>query len=293
MESTTAQAQSTGSPYYPPTNVGIIPGTGRRSYAPACWAWTNRAVSVRRAGVMVSPMVRDAGDLGARQASVLARPAGLSAGSSLRTRARRSGRGEGGEAAQLDDRARVVEHRPAPIDNDVARRRAHRQVGPHRRDQPVHRLGRSADADAGPHGTRGNPEPRRQGVRAEPAVASNATTPIGSAESAKIRSTSTPSIASSPATSRVRSALSCAASAPAGNAPSASHAAANAIAPITLGEPASWRAGAVVQSVRSARTSRTAPPPARWGAPSSSQSRRPTRAPAPNGAYVSCPEKAM
>ena len=52
------------------------------------------------------------------------------------------------------------------------------------------------------------------------------------------------------------------------------------------------RAGDVVHTTRSWRTSRTAPPPARYGSPASSQSRRPTSAPAPNGAYVLCPENA-
>ena len=53
-----------------------------------------------------------------------------------------------------------------------------------------------------------------------------------------------------------------------------------ATAPTTLGVPASWRAGPSSHSTSPRRTRRTAPPPSRCGVARSSQSRRPTRAPA-------------
>ena len=77
----------------------------------------------------------------------------------------------------------------------------------------------------------------------------------------------TPSIAARPPRSRSASARSCAMTASQPRAPSASTAACRAMAPTTLGEPASSRSGGAVQITSSRSTRSTAPPPARNGSP--------------------------
>ncbi len=105
-------------------------------------------------------------------------------------------------------------------------------------------------------------------------------------------SSRTPSIEASPERSRAISRSSSRTSAVQPVAVSASQAAARAMAPSTLGVPASCLgSGSTCHSTLSP-TERTAPPPLRYGSPSASQSLRPTSAPAPKGAYSLCPEKA-
>ena len=105
------------------------------------------------------------------------------------------------------------------------------------------------------------------------------------ASPARSRSNSTPGERGRPCGSRSTSAASCASSAPSGSAASVRQACASAAAPSTFGVPPSCRCGAAAHGAcrRSDRRGPRHRPPGTAGA-ASSQSRRPTSTPAPNGA---------
>ncbi len=117
----------------------------------------------------------------------------------------------------------------------------------------------------------------------------NATVPTRSASGPNRLYDVTPAMSASPPVSRCCSCRSCCSIASRCRA-TVAQAAASAIAPITLGEPPSCRAGPSAHTTVLSLTAALAPPPARYGSAAASQSARPTSAPQPNGAYSLWPE---